>query len=239
MSATDSDLAAPTATTRRGFSGLQVLGIIFAVILVTAGLTYWFVRSYVYAREFKPVELSIAEQTKLDSKLAAIGLAPREVLPEANRREPTADDFDADGRLKPERYSEEGASRDIRLNERELNALVASNRDLARRFAVDLSNDLASARIVVPVDPDFPILGGKTLRVNAGLELKYGNGRPIVILRGISVMGVPIPNAWMGNLKNVDLVEQFGGDPGFWQAFADGVDSIDIRDGALQIRLKE
>lgn len=239
MSTTNSDLAAPTQARKRGFSGLQVLGIVFAVILVTAGLTYWFVRSYVYAREFKPVELSISEQTRLDSKLAAIGLAPEDVLPNANRRAPTAEDFDADGRLKPERYSEEGASRDIALSERELNALVASNPELARRFAVDLSDNLASARIVVPVDPDFPVFGGKTLRVNAGLELKYGNARPIVILRGISVMGVPIPNAWMGNLKNVDLVEQFGGDPGFWQAFADGIDAIEIQDGALQIRLKE
>ncbi|MEM1436959.1 MAG: arginine N-succinyltransferase, partial [Pseudomonadota bacterium] len=239
MSATDSDLATPAQTTRRGFSGLQVLGIIFAVILVTAAVTYWFVRSYVYAREFKPVELSVREQTKLDSKLAAIGLEPESVMPNARRTEPTAADFDADGRLKPERYSEDGASRDIKLSERELNALVASNPELARRFAVDLSNNLASARIVVPVDPDFPVLGGKTLRVNAGLELKYGNARPIVILRGVSVMGVPIPNAWMGNLKNVDLVEQFGGDPGFWQAFADGVESINIRDGALQISLKE
>lgn len=239
MSATDSDLSTTAGNARRGFSGLQVLGIIFAVILVTAGATYWFVRSYVYARDFKPVELSISEQTRLDSKLAAIGLTPQDVLPNAKRAQPTAADFDADGRLKPERYSEDGASRDIELSERELNALVASNPELARRFAVDLSDNLASARIVVPVDPDFPIMGGRTLRVNAGLELKYGSGKPVVILRGVSVMGVPIPNSWLGNLKNVDLVEQFGGDPGFWQAFADGVESIEIRDGGLHVQLKE
>ena len=75
--------------------------------------------------------------------------------------------------------------------------------------------------------------------MNAGLELKYGAGQPSVILRGVSVMGVPVPNAWLGGLKNVDLVEQFGGDPGFWQAFADGIDAIEIRDGALHMLLKE
>ena len=76
---------------------------------------------------------------------------------------------------------------------------------------------------MIPVDPDFPFLGGKTLRVKASLELEYSNEKPVVILRGISVMGVPIPNSWLGNLKNLDLVERFGGGPGFWKSFADGV----------------
>ena len=228
-----------TASTRKGFSGMQVLMFVLLAILLTAGITYWFVRTYVYAREFKPVELSVSEQQKLDSKLAAIGLQPTDVLPNANRGAPKPSDFDESGRLRPEIYTEEGASREIKLSERELNAMVASNLELARRFAVDLADDLASARIVVPVDPDFPILGGRTLRVNAGLELKYGAGRPSVILRGVSVMGVPVPNAWLGGLKNVDLIEQFGGDPGFWQAFADGIDAIEIRDGSLQGQLKE
>lgn len=120
-----------------------------------------------------------------------------------------------------------------------MNALLASNADLARRFAVDLSANLASAKILIPVDPDMPILGGKTIRVSAGLELNYRDKQPVVIVRGVSVMGVPVPNAWLGNLKNVDLVQQFGGSPGIWQGFAQGVDNIEIDDGALSISLKE
>ena len=69
--------------------------------------------------------------------------------------------------------------------------------------------------------------------------LAYGDGRPIVIVRGISLMGVPIPNAWLGNLKNVDLGEQFGGGPGLWKAFSDGVEFAQIREGELKIKLKE
>lgn len=227
------------AQSQSGFSGMQVLGIALVAILITAGITFWFVRSYIYASDLKPVALSVSEQQQLDSKLAAIGLEPKDVMPSANRGEPNPDDFDAEGRLQPEVYSEAGASREINLSERELNAMVASSPDLAKRFAVDLSNDLASARMVIPVDPDFPILGGKTLRVNAGLELKYSNQQPVVILRGLSVMGVPIPSDWLGGLKNVDLVEQFGGDPGFWQSFAAGVETLEIRDGALHLELKE
>jgi hypothetical protein len=91
----------------------------------------------------------------------------------------------------------------------------------------------------MPVDPDFPILGGKTLRVRAGAELAYRDGRPLVRLRGISLMGIPVPNAWLGGLKNVDLIDRFGHDSGFWKTFADGVGAITVRDGSLHIRFKE
>ncbi|MCB1682965.1 MAG: hypothetical protein KDI31_00705 [Pseudomonadales bacterium] len=222
-----------------GFSGRQVLLIVFLAILLTAAVSYWFVRTYIYAADFTPVTLSEKEQSQLDGKLAGLGLDPLDVMPEAQRSRGDADRFDKDGRLIPEKYSEAGASREIHLTEKELNALVASSPDLARRFAIDLSSSLASAKLLVPVDPDFPLFGGKTLRVTAGLELDYRNRQPVVILRGVSVMGVPIPNAWLGNLKNVDLVEQFGGGPGFWRGFADGVETIEIRDSELQIVLKE
>jgi hypothetical protein len=40
-------------------------------------------------------------------------------------------------------------------------------------------------------------------------------------------------------MKNIDLVEHYGTDTGFWKAFADGVDNIEIRDGYLTLVLKE
>jgi hypothetical protein len=227
-----------TSARRRGFSGKQVLLFLLIAMLLTAGVTYWLIRTYVYARDFQPVELSAKEQVRLDGKLSALGLNPRDVLPDA-KRPAQQDRLDADGRLVPERYEERDDNRQIDLSERELNAMLASNADLARRFAVDLSDSLASAKLLIPVDPDFPMFGGKTLRVNAGLELDYRNAQPVVVLRGVSVMGVPVPNAWLGNLKNVDLVDQFGGNPGFWRSFADGVELIEINDGALRIQLKE
>jgi hypothetical protein len=82
-------------------------------------------------------------------------------------------------------------------------------------------------------------MGGRILRVNAGLELGYAQGRPRVILKGVSVMGVPIPNAWLGNLKNVDLIAEFGGTGGVWKAFADGVEALELADGSLVLQLRE
>lgn len=222
----------------RGFSGRQVALFVLIAMLAAAALTFWAVRTYFYTSEFKPVSLSQKEQVALDGKLRGLGLEPRDVMPDANRGA-QEDRFDEDGRLLAEPYSEVGASRNVSLNERELNAMIASSPEFARRFAIDLSSDLASAKLLIPMDPDFPVLGGKTIRVTAGLEVDYRNQRPVVILRGVSVMGVPVPNAWLGNLKNVDLVEQFGGDPGFWRSFAAGIESISVEDGRLELSLKE
>ena len=141
--------------------------------------------------------------------------------------------------LEPEPYSEKNANREIQLTERELNALLARNTDLAQKLAIDLSDDLASAKLLVPLDPEFPFLGGKTLKVTAGVELRYTNQKPVVILRGISIWGVPIPNAWLGGIKNIDLVREFGMQSGFWRSFAAGVDDIRIVEGRLTITLKE
>ncbi len=211
---------------------------VIAAVLATVIVTFFVVKTYIFPTEFKPVTLSEKEEQGLNKKLAELdilqfGGPDGDVEISGNVVE------EGGGRLAPERYSEAGASREISFNERELNALVASNTDMAKRLAVDLSDDLASAKLLIPLDPDFPIMGGRTLRLNAGVQLSFKNDRPVVVLKGVSVMGVPIPNAWLGNLKNVDLVSEFGTDEGFWRAFAAGVDLIEVRDGRLLVRLKE
>lgn len=211
---------------RTGLRWPQVLLIILVTILVTAGITWWALSQTLFLKEFRPVQLKPAEEVVLDGKLRAIGI---------HRRAVNGDDAP----LEPEPYSEAGASREVHFSERELNALLANNTDLARKLAIDLADDLVSAKLLIPLEPDFPLLGGKTLRVNTGVEVAYRDGRPVVVLKGFSVMGVPLPNAWLGNLKNVDLVQQFGGDPGFWKSFADGVESIRVEEGQLSIRLRE
>ena len=211
---------------RSGLRWRQIILIVVLTMAVTAGLTTWLVSQYLFRKSFTPVQLKPKEEQVLNSKLRAIGYDVQDAM---NGKQP----------LKPERYSEVGAKREVEFSEREVNAMLAKNTDLAQKLAIDLSDNLVSAKLLVPLDPDFPVLGGKTLRVSAGVELAYKNGRPIVVLKGVSVMGVPIPNAWLGNLKNIDLVQEFGGDKGFWKAFADGVEYIHVENGRLLIKLKE
>jgi hypothetical protein len=214
--------------TRPALRWPQVVLIVLVTIAVTAGVTYWVLSQYLFLKEFKPVQLKPGEEQVLDRKLRVIGVEVRD----AGAGAETAP-------LEPEAYSEIGASREVSFSERELNAMLARNTDLARKLAIDLADDLVSARLLVPLDADFPMLGGKTLRVNAGVELAYQENRPIVVLKGVSLMGVPIPNAWLGNLKNVDLIQEFGADQGFWKSFADGVEYIHVEEGRLLVKLKE
>jgi hypothetical protein len=213
--------------------------IIFTIVLAAAA-TLWVVKAYLFPKAFKPVQLTIREQQVLDHKiqnLTSTGRRTKHDRPDSNQS-PT-DRIHHTGPLAPEPYSEKNADRQIQLTERELNALLAKNTGLAQKLAIDLSDDLASAKLLVPLDPELPILGGKTLKVTAGLELRYSNQKPVIILRGVSIWGVPIPNAWLGGIKNIDLVSEFGMEGGFWRTFAAGIDDMRIVDGRLSVTLKE
>lgn len=208
-----------TSTPSKLFTGWQLAFFILLAVVISVGVTGVVVYRTLFPSAFTPVELSEREQARLDSKLGS--------LPGGGNR------------LEPEPYRESDASREISFSEKELNSLLAKSPEMAERFAINLSDNLASAKLLVPVPPDFPFLGGNTIAINAGLELAYENGRPLVVLQGVSVWGVPIPNAWLGGLKNVDLVQEFGGTQGFWRAFADGVESIEVEEGELHISLKD
>lgn len=232
MSNPTTESTAPVKPT--GFSWLKIVAIVVFASLISTLVAIAVVKTYLFPNEFKPVTLSAKEEHALEAKLEGLDPSQRSRL--LHTRQPTGA---KNGRMEAEPYSEAGATREIILSERELNALLAKNTELASRLAIDLSKDLASAKLLIPLDEEFPILGGQTLKVTAGLEMSYANGRPVVVLRGISLWGVPLPNAWLGNIKNVDLVSEFGAERGFWQAFADGVDEIEIGEGTLRIRLKE
>jgi hypothetical protein len=222
-------------------SPLKIVLLVVAIAIVTSVITVWLTLTYLFPREFKPVKLTKREAQELDAKLARLDPARGAVTPAPGRhsddRQVVRDKPLAP--LTPERYSETEASRQITLSERELNGLLARNTDLAQKLAIDLSKDMASAKLLISIDPDFPFLGGKTLRVTAGLELRYDDGTPVVMLKGVSLWGVPIPNAWLGDIKNVDLVKKFGDEGGFWDLFAAGVENIRVEDGNLSIKLKE
>jgi hypothetical protein len=222
----------------RQSSGFRIFLIVLVTVLVTAGATLWVARVYLFPSEFRPVHLSAREERLLDDKLTRLDTLGTRVGQDGRHGSGTSANRDDSGVLAPERYSEADADRTVTLSERELNALLAKNTDLARKLAIDLSDNLVSARLLVPLDEDFPIVGGQTLKVKAGLELAFRNNRPVVVLKGISLMGVPIPNAWLGGLKNIDLVEAYGTNAGFWKSFADGVNNISVSEGELRIELK-
>ncbi len=219
---------------KQRFSWLKLFIIITVATAFGCAIALWLATIFLFPREFKPVTLNPIEEKVLQSKLRRLEAPPRQTAGRKNVKQKIGRD-----KFAPEPYREVGARREITFTEREVNALLAKNTELAKKLFIDFSDDLASARLIVLLDEDLPVMGGKTVKVSAGLELRYSYGKPTVILKGISLWGVPVPNAWLGNLKNVDLVEKFGQENGFWKAFADGVDDIKISEGFLRLKLKD
>ena len=219
--------------TKRAFGCGQVLLLMLATAVVTLGLTMWWVKRNLYAKELEPVQLTSTEEAALSGKLERLEQAADPNLPVHREGSQTP------GGLQPEAYSEEGASRELALTEREVNALIAKNYpELAETVAVDLSNNLVSLKVVHPVEEDMAFLGGKTIRVKMGIGLGYAEGKASVILKGVSLGGIPIPNAWLGDLKGRDLVQAFGEDGSFWKQLSDGLEDLKVMDGQLRLKLK-
>jgi len=208
----------------------QVMVIVVVTVFLTLG-ALWLAKTYIVPSEFTPVTLNPQETRVLEAKI--------ERLEQAGTGRPAGRGRQPGVALTPEPYDETGMSRVIAFNERELNALLARNTNLAQRVALDLSDKLISAKILIPVDEDMPVLGGRILRIRTGVSFDFVDGRPVVKLKGVSLMGVPLPNAWLGGLKNVDLVAEFGDQGGFWQAFAAGVADLRVEEGRLQVELRE
>ena len=217
---------------KKSMGRLSILGIVLVTILISVGVTVWIINGYIFPKKFKPVVLSQKEDSVLDQKLKRFhGLGTSKLKADTSKETQTTT-------LTPEKYSED-VDKAIRLTERELNALLAKNTDLSDKFVIDLSDNLLSVKLLIPVDQEFPFIGGKTIKVTAGMELAFKNSRPIVILKGVSLMGVPIPNTWLGGLKNIDLIKEFGQDEGFWKAFSEGVEEMHAEEGQFMIKLKE
>ncbi len=212
----------------------HVLLIVLITIVVTITGTYWILKNYIFTTSFTPISLNEKEEKTLQAKLQALGYDSQ-----FSSRAMNNNVIDENGFLKPEKYSEKNARREISFTEREMNALLAKNTDLAQKLAIDLAEGLVSAKLLIPLEKEFPVLGGKTLRFNTGIEIAYQNNQPVIILKGVSIMGIPVPNAWLGGLKNIDLVREFGVDPGFWKSFSEGVEDIKVTDGQINITFKE
>lgn len=229
---TESSEVAASPAAKPRMSGLQIFGIVFLAVLTAIGVAFFVISYFFFPGDFRPVQLSAKEQQALSSKLQILGLADLSVG--KNRSQAKADKA-----LQPEAYSESAVDREVTFSEKELNALLASNTDLAERLAIDLSEGLVSAKMLVPMDEDLPLVGGKILKLKAGLGLTHENERAVVILKGVSIMGVPLPNAWLGGIKNIDLVQEFGAEQGFWKSFADGIEYLRVEEGYLTVKLEE
>jgi flagellar basal body-associated protein FliL len=184
---------------------------ITAILIVTAGAgIYWW-----HNRPITPTVLNASEQTALDQKIATI--------------------------QKPPQSTYQPGVKTITLNEREVNALFHNNTGLGDKVKFEFANDAIHARIRTKLDPELPIVGGHTLVAKARFLLKdsnNNNNRAAIILDDITVWGISLPNAWLGDIKGRNLLSDIGLDAPENQ-ISNGIKNIKIQQGKILIELAD
>lgn len=221
----------PSAPIQYRSTGRPPRYLIVLLILAALWAGFWGI-IHLQSGEPEPVTLNVQEQAELEAKLQALGPRDAPPRPDSAPADPIID-LDAEAApLVPELYEEQAEARVVHFSERELNALIAQDPDLAGRVAVRLTPGQVSTRVRVDVPPDIPLLGGRTLNVRSGVRFGTEEGRVHARLVGVSVAGIPLPDAWLGGLKDEDLLalEPF-------QQLRAGIESIEVRDGELALEL--
>ncbi len=196
---------------------LVTSGIVLGTAGIAAASTAWWVKHNIYASQFQPVALNQAEQAGLDSKLKVLGQtsAATPVDPEV-------------------------AKRTMNISEKEINAFLAQQ-GLGEQVKVELTEGAAAAVMVIPVDKDAPFVGGTTLRLRVAFGAKMDKDKHLALsLSDVHVGGVPLPNAWLGNLKGLNLLSDspMQSDPAV-KGFLEGIRDFKIQRGSMQIVLNE
>jgi hypothetical protein len=229
--------SAPAA--QPGLSTKKILLIILGAVLLTAGLaiggTIWWVKYNFDPAPMKPVVLSEKERTDFDSKLALFGdppMAPVTVNVSAAPQQPPPPP--AVPQIEP------GAeNRTIIITEREVNAYLAKQ-NLGEHVQLSFSEGKIAAGLIIIAPPDFPLFAGQKVRV----RLTFGSGltpehKLSFALDDISVGGISMPNAWLGDIKGEDLVaKNLESDPAL-QRFLAGIQTFEIHNGNLKVVLNQ
>lgn len=202
---------------------LIVLVVILGCCGVTAAATAWWVKRNIYASPFQPVNLTGQEKAAFDQKVTVLtnGATAQTAVDPKTAEQKVSDD-----------------KRTLSVSEKEINAFLAE-RGLGERIKVHLAAGNIEATALVPMDKDVPVLGGKTLRLRLDLAGNIGSGQNALRIADVSVGGVPLPNAWLGDLKGVNLIaSDIETDP-VVKRFVAGIRQLEISDGAIRVLLNE
>lgn len=243
--------------------------ILLGCMLLTALFTSWWIRHTFHAKPYQPTELSQTEEVALEGKLQALEAsapAPQSVRPRLSGELPgrSSREIDAEVARLAKAAGEAPASarpwidplgddegtdeerRHLVITERELNGILHSNTDLADRVRIELREDTIRAGALIPFSDDALLFAGKTLRCKLTIRAYLDeNKRLAVFITDVTVGGIPVPNAWVGDIKNCNLVaspdpaDPRQRAPGGMNRFADGIRDFKISDKRIEIWLNE
>jgi uncharacterized protein YpmS len=97
-----------------------------------------------------------------------------------------------------------------------------------------------SAALIFTAPEDFPVFPNQKIRVRFTFGTSLTPEHKLSLkLDDLSLGGISLPNSWIGDIKGVDLVaENVETDPAL-QKFLAGIQSMEVRDGALKLVLNK
>jgi hypothetical protein len=218
----------PRSTWKRKL--LMTVCVLFAIFgLATASFAVWYQYNF-HASPFKPVALSAVEQQTLDTKMAVLGGKTQEIGKIQELQPPAPSD----------------PAKTIVLNEREINSWL-KEQGWGENIQFHIKKDGFAATVLTPVEEDTPLLGsffaGHTVRVQVAFNTKLDANHHLALsLADVNVGGISMPNAWMGNIKGLNLLAQTdpsGEEFPLAKGFAAGIKDFQVRDGELRMVLND
>ena len=199
----------------------KVVLITLAVLVSGAGIaaatTAWWVKRNIYAAPMQPTQLTVAEQKTLDGKLQLLeSPAKLEAAPGEEHRT-------------------------LLISQKEINAYLAAQ-GLGEQVRVELDKDAVAAVVNVPVPADsgLPLISGTTLRLRVLLGAAMDVEKRVVLqIRDVRLGGISLPNAWLAELKGVNLMAQDVETDPLVQRFLAGIKELEIRPEGLRVLLHE
>lgn len=218
------------------FLGCTALLVLALVVVLTVSITLWWIQ-----RPIVPVVLDAPEQVVLDAKIDRLA-APAKDTPAIPATQPAAPPTITDDSGQPPVRMDppyQPGDRTLRITERELNALLNQNTDLGQSVRLELGQDAINAYMAIPLPEDFPIGGGKTFRAKARFKVSIGQGQPpMAVIEDVSVLGLSLPKAWLGDLKGQNLLGDTmvdrQGNP-----LANGIKTLRVEPGQLVLEVEE
>lgn len=186
--------------------------VIFGVAGISAASAAWWYQYNFNAAAFKPVQLSLAEKQAVEEKLATL-----------DGQTPASD-----------------PAKTIVLNEREINGYL-EQQGFGETVKFRIREGGIGAVVLAPVDAEVPVLGGHTLRFKVDFNTRLDDNKRFAFsLADVSVGGISLPNAWLGNVKGLNLLDESAhGDMPLLRAFAAGVKSLHLKNGELRLVLND
>jgi hypothetical protein len=202
----------PRASWRK--KALITVGVLAGVGAVTvASAAFWYNYNF-NASAFRAVSLTQPEAKVLDQKVEVL---KGNTTPQAPATDP---------------------AKTLVLSEREINGFL-KEQGIGEHFKVRIKNDNITLTAVLPVDKDAPVMAGKNIRVSAVLATKLGADHHLAMsLSDLTVGGISLPNAWLGNIKGLDLLAE-NMDDEVLNGFAAGIKDFSVQDGEVRLVLND